>query len=187
MTKVLISIVFFTNFIFINSQTLRLGISGDFLVGNKYLDYQIGPTFRIEYSPIDIPFSLSGSTRFYLAQLSDENKNISGETYTVFSLGVGINYIPINWDIKPFLGFGVLYNANEIIGFKNFNNFSTEMTVGLILSAKTTINFIVEVTQTFNKPNYDLIMIDSDGNKTTKNEEFNFNSMFLKLGIRFSI
>lgn len=84
--------------------------------------------------------------------------------------------------MASFTSIGSLLSSNIVE-----HNFSSEITGGLILSAKTPVNLFVEVTQTFNKPDYDLILLDSDYNKTTRKEKFNFNALFIKLGVRFGL
>lgn len=202
MTKVLISLVFLMSFTYTNSQSFKLGGSFDFMLGNKYLAYELGPAVNIEYLLEAVPISINGCARLHLSGLNDETYKFSlGHTYVIYSVGTSIKYYPISWDIEPYIAFGLFYNfiktnssghpsfINGFIVSPNIdeNNFSTEITGGLILSAKTPINFIVEVTQAFNKPDYDLILIDYDNNKTTKKEKFNFNSLFIKLGVRFGL
>jgi len=197
---VLIIIILFNTCI--NSQSLRLGITADFLVGNKYLNYEFGPALVLDYSFRNIPVSIQGKARFYLSELSEENNFSAGYTYTLSSVGVSINYYPIDWDIEPYIGLGIAYNFNDLqqSGNAHFlsegtirgpgnleNNFSTEITGGINFSANTPINFIVEVTQTFNKPSYNLGISDKDYNQTIQKTNFNFNSIFLKLGLLFRI
>jgi hypothetical protein len=200
--KFLVTIFFLLSFAEIKPQNFKLGGSFGLMLGNKYLAYNLGPTVNIEYLLEVVPISINGCVRLHLSELNDETYKFSwGYTYTIYSLGTIIKYYPISWDIEPYIALGLFYNFNNVessghpafingylVGQKIVEyNFATEITGGLILSAKTPANLFVEVTQTFNKPNYDLIMIDSDGNKTTKNEEFNFNSLFLKLGVLFSL
>ena len=171
------------------SQIFRLGLTADFLVDNKYLNYEFGPAIVIDYSIEEIPVSIQAKTRFYLSELSGENNFSTGYTRTVSSIVVNIIYNPINWDIEPYIGLGIAYNFNDLQISGNVhpsvdgtihlpgdlkNSLSTEVTGGLRLSAKTPINFIVEVTQNFNKPNHG-------------RGQFNFNSLFLKLGLLFQI
>lgn len=185
----LISIITIISNTCINSQTFRLGMTADFLVENKYLKYEFGPALVGDYSFENIPISIQGKTRFYLSELSEENNFSAGYTYSVLSFGVSINYYPIDWAIEPYLGLGFFYNINELHMSGNIspgiggdinlpgkleNNFSAEVTGGIKFSAKTPINFIVEVTRTSNKPNHE-------------NGQFDFDSLFLKLGLLFQI
>lgn len=202
MVKITILIVFLMNFAYTNSQSFKLGGSFDLMLGNKYLTYELGPAVNIEYLFEAVPISINGCVRLHLSELNDETYKFSwGYTYTIYSIGSIIKYYPINWDINPYIALGLFYNfnnakASEMPSFINGylvgqniveHNFSTEISGGLIFSARDIINFIFEVTQTFNKPEYDLILIDYDNNKTIKKAQFNFNSLFLKLGVRFGL
>lgn len=187
MIKILVFTVFLSTLSF--AQSFRLGFTTDFLVSNKYLNYEFGPTLVADYSFESIPFSIQAKTRFYLSELSEENNFTAGYTYTVSGIVMNFNYCPIDWAIEPYLGFGIAYNFNDLKMSGNMhplingtikgagkieNNMSEELTVGLKLSANTPINFIVEVTRTFNKPKHG-------------ENQFNFNSLFLKLGLLFQI
>ncbi len=197
MKKSLLTIIILASTISIYSQSYRLGIGLDILTGNKYIDWQVGPSLVLKYSFEDIPVSVQGSTRFYLAQIN--SRYLSNEyTSTDLSLGISINYYPIRWAIEPFIGAGLFYNSNSITvsgtpgSFAPIitypgdikNNISEEITLGIDFSARSPINFVVEVTQTFNKPGK---IITKDGAKIIKSENLNFNSLFLKLGVSFSI
>ena len=87
------------------------------------------------------------------------------------------------------MGVGVFYNVYNLKHSGNVHpsfswvvylpgsvedNVTTEITAGIKFSANSTINFISEVTKTYNKANY-------------KSGIFNFNSLFLKLGLLFEI
>lgn len=185
----LISIIAIISNTCINSQSFRLGMTADFLVENKYLNYEFGPAFVLDFSFKNIPVSIQGKTRFYFSELSEENGFSAEFTYSVMAFGASINYYPIDWAIEPYIGLGVFYNINDtrILGnvhaslggnrslpVKIENNFSAEVIGGIKFSANTPINFIVEVTRTFNKPNHG-------------NSQFNFDSLFLKLGLLFQI
>lgn len=202
MKKLIIALLLVVSSPTSNSQTVKLGGLFDFMLGNKNLTHELGPDVNIEYLLDGIPISLSGCVRLHLSELNDEKFKFSrGYTYNIYSLGIVVKYYPIRWDIEPYIGCGLFYNFNNskasempyfingylinpnIIGY----NFSTEISGGLIFSARNPINFIFEITQSFNKPSYDLILLDSDNNKTIKKEQFNFNSFFIKLGVRFGL
>lgn len=187
----MIKILAFTIFLSITSfaQSFRLGFTADFLVENRYLNYEFGPAIIIDYSFESIPISIQAKTRFYLSELSGENNFSAGYTYTVSGIVMNFNYYPIDWAIEPYLGFGIAYNFNDLRMSGNMHplingtiagagkikdNISGELTAGLKLSANTPINFIAEVSQTFNKPKHG-------------ENQFNFNSLFLKLGLLFQI
>jgi hypothetical protein len=170
--------------------------------GNKNLTIEVGPAINIEYSLDAFPISINGCVRLHYSELNDETFKFSyGYAYSIYSAGTIIKYYPIKWDIVPYIALGLFYNfihtnhsemANFINGYivsqKTVEqNISTEITGGLILSAKTPVNLIVEVTQSFNKLDYNLIPSDSDHNTTTRKEKFNFNALFIKLGVRFGL
>lgn len=171
------------------------------MLGNENLSIEIGPAINLEYLLDAVPISINGCVRLHYSELNDNTFKFSyGYSYTIYSIGTIIKYYPIRWNIEPYVGYGFFYNFNnsnatEMASFTSIgtilssniveHNFSSEITVGLIFSAKTPVNLFFEVTQTFNKPDYDLILLDYDYNKTIKKEKFNFNSLFIKLGVRF--
>ena len=167
MKKILLFILLLMVNEWIYSQTFKLGILGHFLTGNKYLDYKIGPALVLDYNFKNVPLSVQGNTRFYLGKLSNENIFSTGFTYNVYSIGSQINYYPITWTIEPYIGVGIFYNFNNIQESGTpaplsdgtiyspshiKNNFSGEITGGIKFSAHINVNFIIEVSQTFNKP-----------------------------------
>lgn len=173
------------------------------MLGNENLSIEIGSSINFEYLLNAIPISINGCARLHYSELNDNTHKFSwGYSYTVYSIGAVIKYYPIRWDIDPYIGYGLFYNFNNsnASGMPTIfstgylissniieHNFSTELNAGLILTAKTPVNLFFEVTQTFNKPEYDLILLDSDYNKTTRKEEFNFNALIIKLGVRFGL
>jgi hypothetical protein len=186
--------------ILLNAQDFRLGFTGDFLTGNKYLNYQVGPALIADYSFEDLPISVRGSARFYLAELTSEGFS-AGYSYTDLSIGPSIEFYPFVWAIEPYLGAGMYYNSNNFTKNGNQsllddgtlrlvgnvkNNISLELTAGVKFSAKTPINFIVEVTQTFNQP-ADYIIMDGYSENILSQEKLNLNSLILKLGLLFRI
>jgi len=201
MKKIIVLIFYFC--ILVSAQNFKLGGSFDFMLGNKNLAIEVGPAINLEYLLDVIPISINGCVRLHYSELNDNTYKFSwGYTYSTYSIGTIIKYYPITWDIEPYIALGLFYNFNNAkasemaspfingytVGQKIVeHNFSTELTGGLILTAKTPINLFVEVTQSFNKPDYDLILLDSDNNKTTRKEKFNFNALFIKLGVRFNI
>ncbi len=200
MKKLMFIIIFLTNGIYLYSQPFRLGIRADILTGNKYLSWEGGPSLTLDYSLKDISISLQGSTRLYLAELNS-SKFSAGFTYSDLSFGFSVNYYPIHWAIEPYIGLGIFYNINNLIQSGNSspfyngtfiypsdvkNNFSEEITLGIDFSANTPINFIVEITHTFNIPGK-LITFDSINEKIIKEGKLNFNSLFLRIGLSFTI
>lgn len=183
----------------INSQSMRFGIAGNFLVSNKYYTYQFGPSALAEYSFKDIPISINGSIRVYISELS--KNHLPGYNNNILSIGTSINYYPLKWSIMPFIGIGVSYNSNSlkpggmpafvngnILSVRNADeNISFELTGGIKFSAASPVNFIVEVTQTFSKSG-EIIITNNITQKIEDKKEINiFNSLFLKLGILFQI
>ena len=202
MKKFLVSVIIFLSFAEIKPQNFKIGGSFNFMLGNKNLAYELGPAINIEYLFDDLPISINGCARFRLSALNNDTYQFSwSNDYTIYSLGTIIKYYPYKWDIEPYIAYGLFYNSfnSNSSGHPTFingfiispkidkNNLSSEITAGLILTAKTPVNIVFEVTQSFNKLDYDLIMLDSDYNKKTLKEEFNFNALFIKLGVRFSL
>lgn len=203
MKKFLVSVIIFLSFAKIKPQDFKLGGSLDLMLGNENLAYELGPAVNIEYLFESLPISINGGARIHYSAINNETYKFSWSyDYIIYSIVTSIKYYPFSWDIEPYIACGLLYNfinKNNSSGHPYYNNgyivgqnivehnFSTEITGGLILSAKTPVNLFVEVTQTFNKPDYDLFLIDYYNNKTTKKEKFNFNSLFIKLGVRFNL
>ncbi len=169
------------------------------------MNYEFGPSLKLDYTPKDLPISITGTTRFYLAELSIENNFATGISHYLTSVGVSLNYYPVVFSIEPYVGLGIFYNFNTLqrdgtaspsynglirLPGTIKNNVSAEITGGIKFSANTPINFIVEVTQTFNKPSYNLEVTKTGVIYTTyptQNENFNFNSLFVKVGMLFKI
>jgi len=177
----------------------RLGVGGSILTGNKYYSYQVGPSIIAEYSLREIPISLSSSIGVHISELSKDY--LPGYNNTVFNLCASINYYPITWVIKPYLGLGVIYNSNSfetggmpavhegnIVSLTNVdNNISAELKGGFKFSADSPINFYIEVAQTFSNSAY-LVTYDVINDNIIKKTEVSiFNSFFTKLGILFKI
>ncbi len=96
------------------SQVIKLGGTIDILTGGKNISYMVGPNLLFEYIFEQLPISITGSTHFYLSELSNENKYLSNFTYKTFGLGISIKYYPITWSIEPYIGFGSTFNTNNI-------------------------------------------------------------------------
>ncbi len=200
MIRLLTQLLFLMNITLTYSQDFKLSVLGDFLVGNKYLSYEFGPAVNVELLFNKIPITVNATTRFYLSELSTENLFSYSYTYTVSGIGTSLKYYPIKWTIQPYVGLGIFLNFNNIstsgnasfidnkYALENVNdNISVEVISGLKLSANSPINFIVEVTRTFNKPGYDLVITDYDNNIIIRKEKLNFNSVFIKFGLQFSL
>ena len=183
-----------------NAQDFKLGFTGDFLTGGRYLNYQVGPTIIADYSFKYLPLSLRMNAKFYLAEVTSEGFS-AGYTYTSFSLGPSINFYPITWAIEPYIGAAIYYTSNSFTQNGNQspsvegtlssignvrNTVSYELTAGLKFAAKTPINFIVEVSQSFNNP-ADRIISNGYPYKILSSEQLKFKSLTLKLGLIFRI
>ncbi len=206
MKKVIFITIFLVCDLIMYPQTCSAGFSADFLTGNKYLDYEIGPSLKLDYKLKDLPFSITGTARLYLTGLSSEN-NFAARIYNNFySIGVSLNYYPLAFSIEPYVGLGAFYNFNNLQRDGNAtpssdgvirlpeglkNSVSAELTAGVKFSANTPINFIVEVTQTFNSPKYNLDIQypygASNGGIRTQAKTINFNSLLVKIGLMFKI
>lgn len=194
----LIAIILIANYN-LQSQSIRIGFSGNFLVSNKYYDYQFGPSLLAEYSFEKIPFSIKVSTGIYFSEMS--NEYLPGYVNYPFNFGISVNYFPINWAIEPYFGIGAFYYSNgikaggmpEIINntVKHLNNtdnnFALEVTGGIKFSTKTPVNFIVEVSQDFSNSR-DLVTTDLKTQTIIERKKINiFNSMIVRLGLLFRI
>lgn len=187
------------------SQTSGIGFTADFLTSNQNLSYQVGPSLMYDYSISSIPVTLRGSIRYYLGEVTPGKYSI-GYTYTNFSVGASLNYYPIKYDIEPYLGAGIYYTSNGFIGEGNRNgpysegdgltshlignvnnNAVFELTLGLKFAANTSINFITEVTQTFNHPADVIVFNDTPYWHEVSRSSLNFNSLILKLGLLFQL
>lgn len=193
--------IFYLFAILINAQDFKLGFTADFLTGSKYLNYQVGPTIIADYSFKYLPLSLRMNAKFYLAEVTSEGFT-ADHTYTSFSIGPSINFYPITWAIEPYVGAGLYYTSNSITQngneYNNLTDFTLrsignvrntvtfDLTAGIKFAAYTPINFIVEVSQTFNNP-ADYIIRDGYTYKILSREPLKFNSLILKLGLIFRI
>ena len=177
-------------------QVIKLGGTIDILTGGKNISYMLGPNLLFEYSFKQLPISITGSTHFYLSELSNENKYLSNFTYKTFGLGISIKYYPITWAIEPYFGFGSTFNTKIINQPENAqfidnkqillrevkNNISAEFILGLLLSVNTPINVIIESVYKINKPNSKIALI-SYPNEELIEQTLDFNSLFLKIGL----
>ena len=201
MKKTFLAFIIFIPY-YISPQSFKIGTSFDLMLGNENLSIEIGPAINLEYLLYASQVSITGCARLHYSELNNNTFKFSWSySYTVYSIGAIIKYYPIKWDIEPYLACGIFYNfidknSSEMPTFINGyivstniveHNTSTEITGGLILSAKTPFNIIVEITQSFNKPAYDLVQMDFNNKITTSKEKFNFNALIIKMGIRFGL
>ena len=178
------------------AQNIKLGGTVDILTGGKNINYMVGPNLLIEYCFKQLPISITGNTHFYLSELSDENKYLSNFTYTAFGLGISAKYYPITWAIEPYIGFGATFNSNNISQSGNAqfidgkqislrrvsNNISGDFILGLVLSANTPINVIIESMYKINKPSTEIALI-SYPKEELIDQSLNFNSLFIRIGL----
>lgn len=203
MVKLIAIIIFLMHFVCTYAQSLKMGGSFDLMLGNEYLEYEIGPSFNAEYLLKSIPISITGCLRVHFSEPNNDTYKFSwGFTYTIYSVGTIIKCYPIRWDIEPYIGGGLFYNFNDasvsehpsfingnlVSPIIDANNISAEISGGIVFSAKSSVNFILEVTQTFNEPKYDLVRDDYEGKLiSSEKKTFNFNSFLIKLGVRFGL
>jgi hypothetical protein len=198
MKKITLIFIFLSGFTY--SQIYNIGFTGDILTGNKNLNYLVGPALIAEYLFKDLPLSVRVNARFYLGELTSDGFS-ADYTYTDFSIGPSIGFYPIEWSIEPYIGAGVYYNSNNFTKNGNQsllhdgtlgllgnveNNISFEISAGVKFSARSPLNFIVEVTQTFNQP-ADYIIMDGYSDKILSKKKLDFDSLILKLGLLFRI
>lgn len=181
---------------YINSQTFKLGITSDVLLGNENINHQFGPDLILDYSLKRLPVSIEIHTRFYVTEISSRKLSFIYDN-NLLSVGASINYSPIVSRIEPYIGLGLFYNFNNIetVGNGDYErllnyprgNFSPEIIGGLKLFADKPFNIIIEAAQTFNNTgkikifNVDITPI------FIKEEDISFNSFFIKAGILFKI
>jgi hypothetical protein len=184
------------------AQNLKLGVAGNIMTSNKYLDYQFGPSIMAEYMLNQVPVSIKGELRFTLADAGNFKPLSNDYILNKFSFGVSANYFPINWDIQPYVGLGIFYAANDLQSEGNSQplegrryaylesdkgNIESEIKVGARFSAKSRLNIFVEMTKTFaGKVHYRVY--DSNPRVLIQQEDISINnSTTLRLGLIFSI
>jgi hypothetical protein len=184
------------------SQTLKLGIAGNIMISNKYLDYQLGPSVLAEYFFDNIPLSLKSELRYSLSDVSDYKSLSYNYSLNTFSFGVSANYYPIEWAIEPYVGFGLFFESNNLSKEGNpftyedgtlryldsdDNSFAPEAKLGIRFSAKSKLNFFIEMTKTFSGTVHYQIY-DAAAKMLLNQEDINLNnSLSVRLGLIFSI
>ena len=173
-------------------QDIRLGGGIDILLSNKYLDYEYGLNLFLKYPFHNVPLSIQGGIRFSISTAGSYSR-------TNFNFGISTHYYPVDWDISPYIGLGAYYNSNNISlegmpGYLDYrgvtlkrveNNISGELISGVKFSTDSPTNFYIELDYTINKPEYTLVYIDTG--EEAKKDKFNFNSLFLRLGLHFRL
>ena len=190
MLKYLICIIVIISSPICHSQYFRLGGGINFLMQSDYFNYQIGPSIICDYTFDKIPCSVALNIRGCLGEF-DFGKHHLGKYYTMLSYGTCFNYYPVKWVIEPYIGVGAFFNSHSISeGIGNMNNFSGECTLGFKLSAKTANNFFLEITKSYSKPSHEYEVYDPITFKSTyktANKEYNFNSLYIKVGVMFKL
>ncbi|MAT57757.1 MAG: hypothetical protein CMF23_07250 [Ignavibacteriae bacterium] len=165
--------------VFSNNETNTGGI-GSILVEN---DFQNGLVIRT-----------SGS--FLLSEFSANNQELKTDQYYQTQIEIAGIYKPFSWNIEPYFGVGFGYynpesqqsgNANVINGFpvgiKDIKSgVGTNILIGLDLSPKSKVNFIVEFKRTFFKTNFTFVL-----NTNEFMENINLYSNTVSLIVRFGI
>ena len=199
MKRISLVIIFLFATTLIFCQDIKFGGGINILAHNKYLDYEYGLNLFLKYPFPALPFSIQGDIRFSISELSTKNKHLGGYSRTDFNFGISTHYYPFNWNIAPYIGLGAYYNINNISqsGMPSFldnkavtlkrveNNIASEIISGVKFSAHSPTNFYIELDYTFNKPEYILVYIDNG--EEAKKDKFNFNSLFLRLGLLFKL
>lgn len=196
--KFVFFLILIGNLSFLLAQPLSFGVKGDILIQNKNMDYEFGSRLVLDYQFENLPFSLSSNLGFRYAELSPEINLSTGYTKTTSSLGVVFYYYPIKWDIEPYIGLGLFYNANNIsksgtgddvyVAEKIKNNIAYTINGGIKFSASSSIHFITEVIYSINNPDYTMKETnDFDGTYVEYNAEFDFKALYLSLGLMFDI
>ena len=192
----LVIIIILSQSAFLFAQTIKVGGSADILIGCKNLNYMFGPNIMIEYIFADKPFSFLGLTNFYISELSGENKYLQNFSYNTFSIGTAIHYYPISWAIEPYSGFSLMYHINNISQPGNahfidgkqislrkvYNNITADFSIGVLFSANTPINFVVEISYKLNQPKTEIALISDPVSEMITNY-LNFNLIFVRIGL----
>jgi hypothetical protein len=187
------------------AQSTGLGFTFDFLLHNKYLSRQAGAALIYEFPVTKLPLTIRANMKFYYGKVSSD-RFYAYYDYTNFSAGASLNYYPVEYIVKPYIGAGIYYTSNGFIGrsdrslprepandgtyhlIGNVNNSADfEFTLGLMFAAGTSINVIAEITQTINHPADEIIFIDETYRHEVSRSQLNFNSLILKLGLLFRI
>ena len=141
-------------------------------------------------------FVLRTAGSFILSEFSTNNQALKTDLYYQSQIELCGIYKPISWNIEPYFGIGLGYynpenqqsgNANVINGFpvgiKNIKSgVGTNILIGLDLSPKSKVNFIVEFKRTFFETNYTYVL-----NTNEFLENIDLSSNTVSLVVRFGI
>ena len=195
MNKIMIFFLFL-NGILISAQNFRASITADFAISSEQTTYQFGPSLMLEYDFDKIPIVIRTDANFSIAEIKGV-EYFSSAPYNHSEYGISVLYKPIDWPIEPYLGVSALYNWNSVrqVGnwsyysgnnhgylIKMHDNISFGFIAGLVLSANTPVNVILELMQIINQPKYDIAI-----NDVPEARRFNFNSVIIRAGVRFKL
>jgi hypothetical protein len=191
MKKIFFLILIIISSISIFPQYYRIGGVLNILVKNKNYDYQMGPSFVVDYTFEKIPISIAAITRMQIGGFSGQSEYYPGKNIIVYSFGATVNYYPIKWVVEPYIGAALFYNANQLgEGPTYANNISPEFTIGLKFSAMSNVNFICEITKTINKPEHEVEVYSPVTYQKTGEKRaivYDLDSLFLRLGLMFRL
>jgi hypothetical protein len=185
------------------SQEFKLGFAGGVAIDSKHLNHQLGPSVIGDFTFKNIPIFIRAGAQYYLSELNNENNLSWSANNNFLNVGFSVNcYYRYNI-IQPYVGAGVFYNFNNIEsagkpskeydgalhGFSNVeNNASLEITGGIKLLLKTDVDLLLELTQSFNSPEYDQSVFNVTTNqRTVRRASFNFDAILVKFGALFSL
>jgi len=141
-------------------------------------------------------FAIRTSGSFLLSEFSVNNQALKTDQYYQTQIEIAGIYKPISWNVEPYVGVGFGYynpenqqsgNANVINGFpvgiKDIKSgIGTNILIGLDLSPKSKVNFIVEFKRTFFKSNFTYVL-----NTNEFKENIDLSSNTVSLVVRFGI
>lgn len=184
-------------------QGLQFGFGGGFSIGNKNLDYQFGPSIIADYTFYSIPVFIRVNGGYYLSSLNSANEISWDPTNNLVRLGISAGYIYKGVKNSPYIGLGCNYDINSIhthgnparfyngslYGFANVkDNLSYEIKAGVKFFAKSKTSVIIEVSRIFCRPEYERRIFNMTTNEfSVKQEQFDFNTFILKVGVLFAI
>lgn len=196
MSKAKLSLMFFLFLApLIKSQSLNFGIGFSYYLPNTEINTGGGANLFAETKIYNI-FTLRGSGSFILSEFSTKNQELKTDQYYQTQIEIAGIYKPISWNIEPYVGVGLGYynpenqqsgNANVINGFpvgiKDIKSgVGANILIGLDLSPKSKVNFIVEFKRTFFKTNFTYVL-----NTNEFMENINLSSNTVSLVVRFGI
>ncbi|MBZ0181965.1 MAG: hypothetical protein K8F60_05870 [Melioribacteraceae bacterium] len=179
----------------IHSQNIFMGLGASLLLPSSEINTGAGFYVSAESELLE-QFLIRGYSSFLLSEFSANNQELKTDQYYQTQIEITGIYKPISWNIEPYVGVGLGYynpenqqsgNANVINGFpvgiKDIKSgVGTNILIGLDLSPKSKVNFIVEFKRTFFKTNYTYVL-----NTNEFMENINLSSNTVSLVVRFGI